>query len=77
MIRVPIVQPSIGLHTEDQEQRSTMAKIEPPLSSAVGYGVVIGLGFLFAYVFMPLMVLRSTNQWYSFGMILTTFVLKR
>jgi len=37
-----------------------MAKIEPPLSQAVGYGVVVGLGFLFA-----------------FGMILTTFVLKR
>ncbi|KAF1813691.1 urea active transporter [Eremomyces bilateralis CBS 781.70] len=33
---------------------------EPPLSQGVGYGVVIGLGFLFA-----------------FGMILTTFVLKR
>ncbi|KAI9706168.1 MAG: hypothetical protein M1820_004929 [Bogoriella megaspora] len=32
----------------------------PPLSTATGYGVVIGLGFLFA-----------------FGMILTTFVLKR
>jgi hypothetical protein len=27
-----------------------MAKIEPPLSTAVGYGVVVGLGFLFAYV---------------------------
>jgi Na+/proline symporter len=34
--------------------------ITPPLSPAVGYGVVIGIGFLFA-----------------FGMILTTFVLKR
>jgi Na+/proline symporter len=34
--------------------------IEPPLSQSVGYGVVIGVGFLF-----------------SFGMILTTFVLKR
>jgi hypothetical protein len=32
----------------------------PPLGQSVGYGVVIGLGFLFA-----------------FGMILTTFVLKR
>ncbi|KAL0264346.1 urea active transporter [Diplodia seriata] len=32
----------------------------PPLSQAVGYGVIIGLGFAFA-----------------FGMILTTFVLKR
>ncbi|KAI9656544.1 MAG: hypothetical protein M1821_004751 [Bathelium mastoideum] len=32
----------------------------PPLSTATGYGVVVGLGFLFA-----------------FGMILTTFVLKR
>ncbi|KAF2839223.1 urea active transporter [Patellaria atrata CBS 101060] len=32
----------------------------PPLSQAVGYGVIIGLGFLFA-----------------FGMILTTFILKR
>ncbi|KAF2189169.1 urea active transporter [Zopfia rhizophila CBS 207.26] len=32
----------------------------PPLSQSVGYGIVIGLGFLFA-----------------FGMILTTFVLKR
>ena len=34
--------------------------ITPPLSSATGYGVVIGVGFLFA-----------------FGMILTTFVLRR
>ncbi|KAK4626216.1 putative urea active transporter 1 [Fulvia fulva] len=33
---------------------------EPPLSKATGYGIVIGLGFLFA-----------------FGMMLTTFVLKR
>ncbi|EOD43650.1 putative urea active transporter protein [Neofusicoccum parvum UCRNP2] len=33
---------------------------EPPLSQAVGYGIVVGLGFAFA-----------------FGMILTTFVLKR
>ncbi|KXT08359.1 hypothetical protein AC579_9938 [Pseudocercospora musae] len=32
----------------------------PPLSSATGYGVIIGLGFLFA-----------------FGMMLTTFILKR
>lgn len=32
----------------------------PPLSQGVGYGVVLGLGFLFA-----------------FGMILTTFFLKR
>ena len=32
----------------------------PPLSTATGYGVIVGLGFLF-----------------SFGMILTTFVLKR
>jgi urea-proton symporter len=32
----------------------------PPLSQATGYGVVIGLGFLFA-----------------FGMMLTTFVLRR
>ncbi|EME46110.1 hypothetical protein DOTSEDRAFT_148063 [Dothistroma septosporum NZE10] len=33
---------------------------EPPLSKATGYGIVVGLGFLFA-----------------FGMMLTTFVLKR
>lgn len=32
----------------------------PPLSKATGYGVVVGLGFLFA-----------------FGMMLTTFVLRR
>ena len=32
----------------------------PPLSQATGYGVVIGLGFLFA-----------------FGMMLTTYVLRR
>ena len=32
----------------------------PPLSQSFGYGIVLGLGFLFA-----------------FGMILTTFVLKR
>ena len=32
----------------------------PPLSQSVGYGIVLGLGFLFA-----------------FGMILTTYVLKR
>ncbi|KAF2668464.1 urea active transporter [Microthyrium microscopicum] len=36
------------------------AHITPPLSTATGYGVIIGVGFLFA-----------------FGMILTTFVLKR
>lgn len=34
--------------------------IKPPLSESYGYGIVIGLGFLFA-----------------FGMILTTYVLKR
>lgn len=34
--------------------------IAPPLSQAYGYGVVVGLGFLFA-----------------FGMILTTWILKR
>jgi len=33
---------------------------QPPLSQATGYGVVIGLGFLFA-----------------FGMMITTFVLRR
>ncbi len=37
-----------------------MGTFEPPLGKAVGYGVVIGLGFLFA-----------------FGMILTTFILRR
>jgi len=37
-----------------------MGTFQPPLDKSVGYGVVIGLGFLFA-----------------FGMILTTFVLKR
>jgi hypothetical protein len=37
-----------------------MGSFKPPLDRSVGYGVVIGLGFLFA-----------------FGMILTTFVLKR
>ena len=37
-----------------------MGSFTPPLDKSVGYGVVIGLGFLFA-----------------FGMILTTFVLKR
>jgi Na+/proline symporter len=37
-----------------------MVAIAPPLSQAVGYGVVVGIGFLFA-----------------FGMILTTFTLKR
>jgi Na+/proline symporter len=34
--------------------------ITPPLSQATGYGVILGVGFLFA-----------------FGMIMTTFVLKR
>jgi len=38
----------------------TMGSFTPPLDKSVGYGVVIGLGFLFA-----------------FGMILTTFILKR
>jgi Na+/proline symporter len=37
-----------------------MVAITPPLTTAVGYGVIVGIGFLFA-----------------FGMILTTFVLKR
>lgn len=34
--------------------------VAPPLTQAFGYGIVVGLGFLFA-----------------FGMILTTWVLKR
>lgn len=34
--------------------------VAPPLNQAFGYGIVVGLGFLFA-----------------FGMILTTWVLKR
>ena len=40
--------------------KDIMGSFKPPLDKSVGYGVVIGLGFLFA-----------------FGMILTTFILKR
>ena len=38
-----------------------MTKLQPPLSQAVGYGVVIGLGFLFAYVPWPTRSPRATS----------------
>lgn len=50
----------------------------PPLSQATGYGVIVGLGFLFAYVYQ-LIGSRShlADCTCSFGMMLTTFVLRR
>jgi hypothetical protein len=50
----------------------------PPLSQGFGYGIVVGLGFAFSQVTLMSSLFHEFVLIYpSFGMILTTFVLKR